>query len=813
MNDGCLYKFKQMHNYSELKSLVFILLLLLPIATKAQNSSIGKKNVLFISIDDLRPELNCYGSAHMHTPNMDKLASEGMRFTNASTQQAICTPSRISMLLGLRPATTGLYNLEDKMKNNHSHLISFPHALKNEGYLTHSIGKIYHHKDDDPAAWTESPWRDVGSHYTKSYETELKPPTEANAVADNSYPDGKIANQAIAKLEQIKNEQFFLAVGFMKPHLPFTCPQKYWDLYDRSQIPLPDVSQPNDISSSTLQEWGELRNNYSGIPSIEEGDLDEAQSRELRHGYWACVSYIDAQIGRVLDMLTELGLRENTIIVLWSDHGWKLGEYGDWCKHTNMEVDVRIPFMIDAPGMESGICDRPVESVDIYPTLMELLGIESYPDNLDGMSMKTLLENPDAEWKKAVFAQYPRSSGTMGTSVRTEDYRYTEYRDLAGNLKDYGELYDHSSYDVDNPLGVEYNNVVGDEGYSTALEEMQDLMHAGWDGVRYGAALSIKSQTENSVTLAINRLPDAGTLKLFQRIDDGEAEEIIVGQITPSIEEITINDLEIGKAYYFKLQISRGNGYFNYSPELGVAPGNRISLVDNGDFATDFDAGWSARQNNGSSMTYNIADGRLIASVTALGPNSWDAGFLNNKLTSFSDKTVVCSFWAKADKNADIRITFDFNTKQYLTQSITTNWQRYAFTYENVSSSAFQLKMWLPSVASYEIDDIEVYYDDGAADGLTPKGGQGSVIKGVLLGVETEQIASKYNAYIFKTRSGYKLMASEPVYQLKLFDLSGREVRVQNNIYSTSTSINLSSVRSGIYVLVVDGCHSFKLIW
>jgi iduronate 2-sulfatase len=801
-----------MRSFYKISLLCYLMVLMLPITIQGQTTA-GNKNVLFISIDDLRPELNCYGNRDMHTPNIDRLASDGMRFSNASTQQAICTPSRISMLLGLRPATTGLYGLDDKMKTNHSHFISFPHALKNAGYKTYSFGKIYHHKDDDLEAWTETPWRNVGSNYTLSYGEGMHPPTESNNVPDNSYPDGKIADQVISKLEEIQNDQFFLAVGFMKPHLPFTCPQQYWDIYDRAEIPMPSTSQPNDIWSGSLQEWQELRGQYSGIPIIEEGDLDADLSRELKHGYWACVSYVDAQVGRVLDKLDDLGLRENTIVVLWSDHGWKLGEYGDWCKHTCMEVDVRIPLMIDVPGMDSDVCDRAVESVDIYPTLMELLEIENFPNYLDGVSMKPLLENPDAEWKKAAFAQYPRYGGVMGTSVRTQDYRYTEYREESEVLKEVGELYDHTTYEEENPLGVEYNNVVLNSSYSSVLSEMKKLINAGWDGVRYGASLSIKSQTVNSVTFTIKRLPGAGTLKLFQRIDDEEATEIKIGEIISTTDEVTVTDLLEGKAYYFKLQIEWGEGNYNYSPEIAISTGKKTMLVDNGDFSSELSTGWTARQNNGSAMTYNISEGALSASVSALTSSFWDIGFLNNKASSFSNQDVTISFRAKANTAAEIKFALDFDTKQYPIKSITTAWQQYSLTYNNVSSSAFQLRMWLTTIADYEIDDIEVFYGTGATIELTPEGGTGSTIGGNVTSVKNLVSQSKYNAYLIKSHSGYNVMASEQVSQWQLFDMNGRQILSRNNIHSTSLSVNLTSVNNGTYVLVLDSNVSLKLIW
>lgn len=795
------------------KNITILLLFLCSLNVLAQETSDHKKNVLFIAVDDLRPELSCYGHTQIVSPHIDQLASGGMLFTNAATQQAVCTPSRISMLLGLRPATTGLFTLDDKMKTGHSHLISIPHALKKAGYSTYSIGKIYHHKDDDPDAWTEGPWRDVGNQYTLNYSGELKPPTEANDVADNAYPDGKIADQALVTLEQIRNEPFFLAVGFLKPHLPFSCPKKYWDIYERSEIPLPSTDQPNDIWSSSLQEWGELRNNYSDIPSVDEGDLDEAKSRELKHGYWACVSYIDAQIGKLLEKLDELDLRENTIVVLWSDHGWKLGEYGDWCKHTNMELDVRIPFLMDVPGMENGVCHQPVESVDIYPTLMDLLEIEDFPDNLDGISMKPLLEDPEAEWKKAVFTQYPRYGGVMGTSVRTIDFRYTEYRDPAGNLKEYGELYDHSSYDENNPLGAEYHNLARDSVYDNQLKEMQTLINAGWDGVRYGASLSIKSQTENSVTLHLNRIPGAEGLKLFQRNDEGESFEIKAGQITQNTKEVSINNLETEKAYYFKLQIEWGEDKYNYSPEIGVVLNNKTTLVDNGHFFEAFEAGWTTRSYNDASMSYQVSDGRLLASVFRLGTNSWDLGFLNNKVSSFSNKDIALSFKAKANKKADIRLVMEFDPKQYYTQSIDTIWQTYTLHFPGVSSNAFQFKMWLTTLADYTIDEVELFYENTSTVQLEPQAGQGSTIDQKITSNKEPTISIKKEFDLFRTPSGYGIRCKGPVQSWELFDINGRKLNAQDNINTTTAEVNMSSVKNGIYILCIDGHWSQKLIW
>lgn len=438
----------------------------------------AKKNVLFLAVDDLRPELGCYGHPLIQSPNIDRLAGRGLRFDRAYCQQAVCAPSRISLLTGLRPDSTTIYDLQHPMKDVIPDVLSLPRHFKNHGYETVSLGKVYHHRTDDPEAWSVEPWRPTGDWTGRGYlspeavriaaeqEREARaayerakaegknprpprlgmgPAYESADVPDNAYPDGKIADRAIEELRRLAGRPFFLAAGFMKPHLPFNAPKRYWDLYDRDAIRLPpQLDWPEASPEIARMNWGELRG-YHGIPR--QGPVPEDLARTLIHGYYACVSFTDAQIGRVLDALEELGLADNTTVILWGDHGWKLDDYGAWCKHTNFEIDTRVPLILADPDFASaaGRSSRAlVEFVDIYPTLAELCGLD-VPPHCEGTSMRPLLEDPDREWKPAAFSQYPRRGAYMGYSMRTERYRYTEWVHRETGEVAARELYDHST--------------------------------------------------------------------------------------------------------------------------------------------------------------------------------------------------------------------------------------------------------------------------------------------------------------------------------------------------------------------------------
>lgn len=417
-----------------------------------KSKALPKYNVLFIAVDDLRPELNCYGSTHIQSPNIDKLAAQGVIFNRAYCQQAVCSPSRTSLLTGLRPDATLIYDLQTHFRTTVPDVITLPQHFKNNGYYSVGMGKIFHGNLQDERSWNEPWWRPEtksGSGYMKEEnilldkgKTGKGPAFEEADSPDSAYKDGKLANRAIQTLQRIKDKPFFLAIGFAKPHLPFVAPKKYWDMYDPKKIKLPDTTKPVNVPEIAISNWGELRA-YKDIPA--KGPLTPEQSRQLMHGYYACVSHMDAQVGLVLDELKRLRLDKNTIVILWGDHGWKLGEYGDWCKHTNFELDANAPLIVSVPQMKSKgkKTNALVEFVDIYPSLCELAGLP-LPGHLQGKSFTSLLTDPSKKGKSVALSQYPRGKGMMGYSMRTDRYRFTSWQKKDNwEEVDARELYDH----------------------------------------------------------------------------------------------------------------------------------------------------------------------------------------------------------------------------------------------------------------------------------------------------------------------------------------------------------------------------------
>lgn len=443
-------------------SRVVFLCLCLGQLAQAQSPS---KNILFIAVDDLRLELGCYGDDFMQTPNIDQLARSGMLFERAYCQQAICAASRISVMTGMRPDTTGVYDLQHPLNETLPDAMSLPRFFQENGYKTVSLGKIYHHASDDKAYWDvlescEQPTyaspavldrirKKTADAKTrglkgKPFRHAIKGPAfEHGDVEDSRYTDGAIANAAIEQLQMNDSRPFFLAVGFKKPHLPLVAPKKYWDLYDPNEIEIPSRQSPDGVADQATTNWGELRA-YDGIPDT--GDCDDKTTRSLIHAYRACVSYVDAQIGRVIKTLDEQNLRDDTIIVLWGDHGWKLGEYGDWCKHTNFELDTHVPLIISGTGvLANKRSSALVEYIDIYPTLTQWCGLET-PESCEGKSLTPLFQEPQKEWSEIALSQYPRGGG-MGYSIRNGQWRYSQWRNKQGKLLA-EELYDHSISDV-----------------------------------------------------------------------------------------------------------------------------------------------------------------------------------------------------------------------------------------------------------------------------------------------------------------------------------------------------------------------------
>jgi iduronate 2-sulfatase len=421
---------------------------------------LARPNVLFIASDDLRMNLGCYGDPVAQTPNLDRLARRGLLFERAYCQQALCNPSRSSLLTGLRPDTLRLWNLPTHFRDIHPDVVTLPQHFKQQGYFTQNVGKIFHNWrttiQGDPVSWSVPAVLHFATHASDVAVIDggTPPPNlatvrgaEARDVPDEAYFDGRVAAAAVHALRELSRrpEPFFLGVGFWKPHTPFNPPKRYWDLYRREDIPpLRQPSPPRDVPRIALHGAGE---GLAGRP---------ADAQELRHGYYAATSYMDAQLGKVLDELDRLGLADHTVIVFWSDHGFHLGEHGLWGKTSNFELDARVPLLIAVPGQTRPGSRSPalVELLDLYPTLVDVCGLPARP-GLEGRSLRPLFARPEAVFKDAAFTQHPRPPQTtvpgeaMGYSLREERYRYTEWRAWATGAMLGVELYDHQADDAE----------------------------------------------------------------------------------------------------------------------------------------------------------------------------------------------------------------------------------------------------------------------------------------------------------------------------------------------------------------------------
>ena len=426
-----------------------------------------KPNILLICVDDLKPLIGAYGDKLAKTPNLDKLARQGVLFERAYCNQAVCSPSRNALLTSLRPQTLGIYDLGTNFRKSRPDAITFPEFFKSNGYRTEAMGKIFHvghgnHEDD--RSWSvphfkansigyalkenQAPTREGALFENKKPADLPRGAAFENAdVPDNAYGDGKIADEAVRRLQLAKNntgQPFFMAVGFLKPHLPFCAPKKYWDLHDRNAIELPTVkTAPEGAPEFAPQYGGELRQ-YKNIP--QKGPLDDDLTRTLIHGYYASTSYMDAQLGRVMQALEENGLSRNTIVVLWGDHGWHLGDHGMWCKHTNYQQATRIPVIISKPGVNPGKRTQAfLESVDIFPTIATLAGLKP-PSGLDGINQAAVVENPETAIRTSVTHVYPRGGGMLGRAIRTDRYRMVEWKKFGSDRQSaVFELYDYQS--------------------------------------------------------------------------------------------------------------------------------------------------------------------------------------------------------------------------------------------------------------------------------------------------------------------------------------------------------------------------------
>jgi iduronate 2-sulfatase len=441
----------------------------------AHNSLSDKKkyNVLFIAVDDLNNDLGCYGSPIVKSPNIDRLAKRGVKFDRAYTQFPLCSPSRSSLLTGLRPDVTRIYELQTHFRQILPNVVTLPQLFKNNNYYSARVGKIFHYGVpgqigtdglDDAISWNRV-INPKGRDKTEESLVINKTPKRGLGSSlswhiaegtDEEQTDGMVADEAIKILEQKKDEPFFLAVGFYRPHTPYIAPKKYFDLYPPSSIQLPK----------------ELENDHDDIPDAAlftkpaHWGLSETDRRDALRAYYATISFMDAQVGKLLDAIDRLKLDDNTIIVLWSDHGYNVGQHGQWMKQSLFENSARVPFLVAVPGGTKGKASgRTVELLDIYPTLAQLCGL-SAPDNLQGKSLVPLLKNPKATWDKPAYSQVRRNK-FLGRSVRTERWRYTEWDEGREGV----ELYDHAK-DPD-----EFTNLANQDEYKTKVKELASLLH------------------------------------------------------------------------------------------------------------------------------------------------------------------------------------------------------------------------------------------------------------------------------------------------------------------------------------------------
>lgn len=513
-------------------TLLLIFLSIALISCKQQAEEVEKKeptkkpNILFIAIDDLRPELGAYGSEVAITPNMDALAANGLLFNNAYCQEAICSPSRASVMTGARPETIKVIENFTYFRDVNPDIVTLPQHLISKGYEATYTGKIFHPGyTDEELSWSRKaysgpdvpPMPERIRGYVLPENQEMFKKNQAEVIAkygknaprnglgkgpvyefadapDNTYEDGHNTDLAIATMKEMaqNDKPFFLGLGFKKPHLEWIAPKKYWDLYEGKDLQMTEQHEgPKNGAAMGLHASFELRAR-ADIPNY--GDIEAEQAKNLKRAYLATVSYVDAQVGKMLAALDEAGLRENTIVMLWSDHGWHLGDMGIWGKATNYEIATRVPLIVSTPDMPEAVrgtkTNALVELVDMYPTLCELASVE-LPDHLEGQSFKPLLSDPNRKWKAAAFTQFPNpalrewaanplSKGMretsfgpliedvekrikaqqgdkwdrdlfenklMGYSMRTADYRFTVWKDYTNPEAKplFFELYNHKT--------------------------------------------------------------------------------------------------------------------------------------------------------------------------------------------------------------------------------------------------------------------------------------------------------------------------------------------------------------------------------
>ena len=488
-----------------------------PLLPNACAAPVGKGlNVLMIPVDDLRPQLGCYGHAQVVSPNIDRLASSGMAFRRAYTMVATCSPSRTCLMTGCRPDTTGVYDLVTHFRDNLPDVVTLPQHFTKHGYEAVGMGKVYHGSLNDTASWDR--WIDIQSGpgwldpKTQQWQVRLRTQadrkglkgkarsrytrgtvTECLDTPDNAYFDGAMTDRAVKELRAFagSGKPFFMAVGYKKPHLPFIAPKRYWDLYNRRDIATaPNPFHPKNMPAGAVDSFpGEMgaycdaRELAAKQKAAGKRDWPDEFSRQLIHAYLACVSYIDAQVGRLLSTLEQTGLDKNTVVMLWGDHGWHLGENGTWGKHTNLEWGTHSPLILRVPGQKNAgaSTDGLTEFVDVYPTLAEACGLP-VPGHCEGTSLMPLVHSPSRPWKRASFSQFRKTINgvpCMGYTMRTDDFRYTEWRKRS-DLTDVvaRELYDHRQHHDEN------ENVIDNDAYKAPAEKLAAMLKAGWKASR-----------------------------------------------------------------------------------------------------------------------------------------------------------------------------------------------------------------------------------------------------------------------------------------------------------------------------------------
>ena len=518
-----------------------------------------KPNILFIAVDDLRPSLGCYGDKHAFSPNIDALAKRSVLFDQAHCQVAVCNPSRASLMTGLRPDKLGVWTLPIHFREAKPDAITMPQWFRRHGYTAISHGKIFHNPTPDPQSWSE-PIRQltgVKQGYPNDVENIIRsvqaklpaedwrknnlrgPATAAPVIDDHLLVDGARTDLVIDDLARLNQSEqpFFLAMGFIRPHLAWIAPKKYWDMYDPTTLPVLVNEQvtphtpPYAISTSY-----ELTHYVDQIDFPKPSDaqrLTDKNARHLMHGYYACVSYVDAQIGRILAALKEHGHSDNTIVVLWSDHGWKLGEHNGWGKMSNYEIDTRVPLLIATPDSRSAgkRISSPVELLDLFPTLCELAQIEM-PTFVDGKSRVNMLNNPNAAYQSVAYSQYyrrhdhsqdPQQSPLlrpsqvrqyMGYALRTTTHRYVQWRDFETGAITAHELYDHRTNDG------ETENI-----FDKAAPELINKL----------STTLLKSHPQKKLSLlpAVHSNPNNGRLPSSLKINNTTTTDLFVYPISP----------------------------------------------------------------------------------------------------------------------------------------------------------------------------------------------------------------------------------------------------------------------------------------